>query len=155
MTAAAATGVAGSVACEALDWPAADAWLAARAAAGLPRRFDWVFGSDIVYHQQHDFAPVRALAALLSRLLLDNAGGEAAGAKPTRCLFGYQERDAAARLAFWAALAEHGLGVTERTLEQLGAEEGLDIAGLSGPMVLWWIARAEAAPAGGAEPESS
>jgi hypothetical protein len=132
VAAAAATGVAGSVACEELDWATAPAWLAARAAAGARCAFDVVLGADIVYHQQHDFAPVQALAALLAAL--------AQAGPATRILFGYQERDAAARLAFWEALARHGLAVRELSLEALAAS-GVDTAGLSGPMVLWWISR--------------
>ena len=126
VAAAAATGVAGSVACEPLDWAAADAWLAAREGV-----YDVILGADIVYHQQHDFRPVQHLAALLAALL--------ARAPSARVLFGYQERDGAARLTFWAALAAHGLGVTQAALEELPAR-GVDTRGLSGPMVLWWIA---------------
>ena len=98
--AAAATGVAGSVAWAPLDWARADEWLAARAAAvndDDKAPFDFILGADLVYHQQHDFGPVTALAALLDALL--------SAAPAARVVFGYQERDAAARLAFWAALA--------------------------------------------------
>jgi hypothetical protein len=140
---AAATGVSGSVACDGLDWATADAWLSARAAAQLPTRFDLILGSDIVYHQQFDFAHITALAALLAALLAqkDATNDDCESSPLPRVLFGYQERDAAARHAFWAALATHGLAVRELSLEAL-AESGVDTAGLSGPMVLWWIERA-------------
>ena len=140
VAAAAAAGVAGSVACCPLDWAEAAAWLAARSAAGESSAFDVVLGADIVYHQQFDFGPVQALAALLAALLR---------ASPAALvLFGYQERDAAARLAFWDALAAQRLAVRQVALEELSAPpHGVDTAGLSGPMVLWWITAADAAPA--------
>jgi hypothetical protein len=146
---AAATGVAGSVACDSLDWTEAVSWLAARASAGKRTRFDLILGADIVYHQQFDFTPVKALAALLAALLTQKDAADAAddadaesSQPPPRILFGYQERDCAARLAFWEALAAHGLRVVELSLEALGAS-GVDTAGLSGPMVLWWIEKGQ------------
>ena len=138
MAAAAATGVSGSVSCCDLDWSAADAWLAERAAAGASNAFDIILGADIVYHQQFDFGPVRALAALLAALLRASPGA--------RVLFGYQERDSAARLAFFDALRDARLQWRERGLEELAAS-GVDTSGLSGPMVMWWISAADEAPA--------
>ena len=135
VAAAAATGVTGSVSCVELDWTEAEAWLAARAAAGASNAFDVVLGADIVYHQQFDFAPVRALAALLAALLRAAPGAQV--------IFGYQERDSAARLAFFDAMRATGLTWRERGLEELAAE-GVDTTGLSGPMVMWWISAAGA-----------
>lgn len=136
VAAAAAVGVAGSVACGELDWAEAEAWLAGREASGASNAFDVVLGADIVYHQQFDFGPVRALAALLAALLR--------AAPACRVLFGYQERDAAARTAFWDALRDNGLHLRERSLDHLTAD-GVDTAGLSGPMVMWWISATPAA----------
>lgn len=129
--AAAAVGLAGSVAVEQLRWEEAASWLPSQAA------FDWVLAADVVYHHQHDFGPVCALAALLRGLL---AGGSA------RALIGYQERDGAAREAFWAALGAQGLCWREQGLAELGAE-GVDVAGFEGPMVLWHVSLAQQAPA--------
>ena len=120
----------GSVSCAELDWAEAEAWLAAREAAGASNAFDVVLGADIVYHQQFDFGPVNALAALLAKLLRAAPGAHV--------VFGYQERDAAARLAFFDALRAAGLTWRERGLEELAAA-GVDTKGLSGPMVMWWI----------------
>ncbi len=107
-------GVAGSVSAEPLDWFEPSSFFARHSG-----RFRWVLGSDIVYHQQFDFGPVQALAKLLKALLgearcrEEEASTEEA---PPTVLFGYQERDCAARLAFWEALTSHGLAVTERSL---------------------------------------
>ena len=128
----------GSVSCCDLDWCTAEEWLAQRTAAGASNAFDVVLGADIVFHQQFDFGPVRALAALLAALLR--------AAPDAKVLFGYQERDSAARLAFFDALREQRLQWRERSLEQL-ADSGVDTTGLSGPMVMWWISVADEAPA--------
>ena len=120
---------------ERLDWADPEPFLAEQSAGGP---FRWVLGSDIVYHQQHDFAHLRSLAALLAALL--------AACPATRVVLGYQERDSEARLRFWDALRFEGLAVREQGLEQLAAE-GVDTAGLGGaPRVLWWV---EAMPDGG------
>ena len=121
--------------CAELDWTEAEAWLAARAAAGASNAFDVVLGADIVYHQQFDFGPVRALAALLAALLR--------AAPSAQVILGYQERDSAARLAFFDAMRAAGLTWRERGLEELAAD-GVDTAGLSGPMVMWWVSASSA-----------
>lgn len=139
--AAQAVGVAGSVRWAALDWACPEEFLAREEPSG---GWDVIFGSDIVYHQQFDFGPVHALAALLARIV---AAARDAGRAPPTILFGYQERDSAARVAFWDALAGHGLGVTVQTLEDIAAEGRVDVSGLLGPMALWFIAPSDAAPA--------
>jgi len=107
--AARCVGVEGSVSAEALDWADSAAFLQ-NSAAGPP--WAWVLCSDCVYHQQLDFRPVQALARLLAALTEPRADGS----PPPVCLFGYQERDSAARYAFWDALSANGLQVRERSL---------------------------------------
>ena len=110
--AAQAVGVSGSVVAAPCDWESPQAFLES-AACDNALGWDWILGSDIVYHQQFDYTHIQALAKLLATLL---GAAKQQGKKPPTILFGYQERDSAARLAFWEALASHGLGVTLHTL---------------------------------------
>jgi hypothetical protein len=108
--AAQSVGVSGSVQAASCDWVSPEPFLE-RGDRALG--WDWVLGSDIVYHQQFDYTHIQALAKLLATLL---GAAKEQGRKLPTILFGYQERDSAARLAFWEALASHGLGVTVHTL---------------------------------------
>ena len=111
-------GVSGSAQAASCDWSDPEPFLGS---ADNAQGWDWVLGSDIVYHQQFDFTHLLALAKLLAALL-DDAKRE--GRRPPTLLFAYQERDSAARLAFWDALATHGLGVTVHTLVSSRACQG-------------------------------
>ena len=116
--AAQAVGVSGSVKAASCDWESPQAFLASSESA---LGWDWILGSDIVYHQQFDYTHIQALAKLLATLL---DAAQQQGQKQPTILFGYQERDSAARLAFWEALASHGLGVTIHTLVRGNARCG-------------------------------
>lgn len=113
----------GCVSVEALDWTRAEEWLGAGR-----RRWDWVLVADCIYHQQNDFSHLEALAGLLAALLQ--------ASPPPRAALSTQERDPAARAAFFAACARRGLSLRVRTLPQLAAE-GLETAGQAPSAEIW------------------
>jgi len=123
----------GCVLVEALDWRRAEEWLRAG------RRWDWVLVADCIYHQQNDFSHLEALAGLLAALLQ--------ASPPPRAALSTQERDPAARSAFFAACARRGLGLSVRSLPQLAAE-GLETAGQAPSAEIWLVEGADrSAPA--------
>jgi predicted nicotinamide N-methyase len=128
----------GSLSVSILDWCDHNTWLREHGVC-----WDWVLVADCVYHQQHDYTHLLALAQLLSALIHQP--------QPPRVLFSSQERDPVARHAFFGALASHRLSVSTRSLCQL-QDEGLDIGiGQHPSTELWWVNAADrtlvAAPA--------
>ena len=118
--------VPGSLSVSVLDWCEHEAWLSEHG-----RSWAWVLVADCVYHQQNDFTHLLALAQLLAALIHQP--------EPPRVLFSSQERDPAARHAFFSALASHRLCVSTRSLAQL-EEDGLDIGVGQHPSTeLWWV----------------